>query len=99
MDSQACGSPVRDPNPDIWSIVCICLFGILLVLCCYSEGGQGLVTNVCQMPNNRQFLGGISGGLWNHTAPLQSLSLGVLLDPCTHRAYFWVLFITQIQNA
>ena len=24
---------------------------------------------------------------------------GVLLDPCAHHAYFWVLFITQIQNA
>ena len=23
--------------------------------------------------------------------------LGVLLHPCAHRAYFWVLFITQIQ--
>ena len=25
--------------------------------------------------------------------------MGVLLDPCAHRAYFWALFITQIQNA
>ena len=24
---------------------------------------------------------------------------GLLLDPCVHRAYFWVLFIIQIQNA
>ena len=23
---------------------------------------------------------------------------GVLLDPCAHGAYFWVLFITQIHN-
>ena len=24
---------------------------------------------------------------------------GGLLDPCAHRAYVWVLYITQIQNA
>ena len=29
---------------------------------------------------------------------LQTL-LGVLLDTCAHRAYFWVLLITQIENA
>ena len=35
------------------------------------------------------------GGVFPFTPP----PWGVLLDPCAHCAYFWVLFITQIQNA
>ena len=40
-----------------------------------------------------------AGGSGKTTHQTLVMTGGVLLDPCAHRAYFWVLFITQIQNA